>query len=158
MRRRTAFFLLLVLVALAGCSPARDLYGTAAPGYVGDAAARVAAADWSRTETVDVALSEYAFTPAELTFRAGTAYRLRLRNTGTATHFFVSDGFFKAIAVRRLKTAGGEVKATYLRSIVLPPGAVKELTFVAVRPGTYRLECTAPFHAAFGMVGRLRVR
>ena len=35
--------------------------------------------------------------PAALSFRRGTPYQLRLRNTGAQDHTFVSAGFFQAI-------------------------------------------------------------
>lgn len=45
----------------------------------------------------------------------------------------------------------------YLESIAVPPGAVGELSFVPVREAVYEPKCTAPFHAAFGMTGEIRI-
>ncbi len=148
----------LAVVGVGGCAGAIDLFGDPKAGYVGDAAGRVASADWSRAETLTVALSEYAFSPSALTFRAGAPYRLRIENGGKSTHFFVSDGFFKAIAAAKLITPSGETARPYLKSIALAPGEVKDLHFVPVRPGTYALECMAPFHAGFGMRGEIQIR
>ena len=144
-------------LGLAGCAGGEDVFGEPGAGYVEDMAAPVAAADWSQAETITVALAEYEFAPAALSFRRGVPYRLRIENSGGATHFFASEGFFKAIAAQRLKTPEGEIDMPYLRSIAVAPGAVKELFFVPVKKGQYDLECTAPLHSLFGMVGGIQV-
>ncbi len=148
----------LAMAGIGGCAGADDLFGDPKAGYVGNAGARVASADWSRAETLTVVLSEYAFSPGTLTFRAGAPYRLRIKNGGNSTHFCVSEGFFKAIAARKLVTPSAETEQPYLKSIALKPGEAKDLHFVPVRPGAYALECTAPFHAGFGMRGEITIR
>ena len=157
MKRVNIIAIAAVLLGLAGCAGGEDVFGEPGAGYVEDMAARVAAADWPAAETITVALAEYEFTPATLSFRPGVAYRLRLENRGDSTHFFASEGFFKAIAAQRLKTSQGEIDMPYLRSIAVPPGATKELFFVPVKQGEYELECTAPLHGLFGMVGSIQV-
>ncbi len=148
----------LAVVGIGGCADARDVFGDPGAGYVGDVRERVASAEWSRAETLTVVLSEFAFSPGTLTFRAGTPYRLRIENGGDSTHFFVSDGFFKAIAPGRLITRSGETAQPNLKSIALAPGEAKDLEFVPVRTGAYELECTAPLHATFGMHGTILIR
>ena len=148
----------LAVVGVGGCAGAQDVFGDPGAGYVEDVRERVASAEWSRAETLTVVLSEYAFSPVTLTFRAGTPYRLRIENGGDSTHFFVSDGFFKAIAPGRLITRSGETAQPTLKSIALAPGEAKDLECVPVRTGAYELECTAPFHAAFGMHGTILIR
>ena len=147
-----------VMLGLAGCAGDEDVFGKPGAGYVEDMAAPVAAADWSQAETITVALAEYEFAPATLSLRQGIPYRLRLENRGDATHFFASGGFFKAIATQRLKTPRGEIDTPYLRSIAVAPGGAKELFFVPMKKGDYDLECTAPLHSLFGMVGTIQVR
>ncbi len=80
-----------IAAAVLGACAARDVVlEEPQPGYVEDAAARVAAVDWSRAESVEVRLTEYAFGPRNLTFRSGKPYRLRIENVGTGSHTFVS--------------------------------------------------------------------
>ncbi len=148
----------LAVVGVGGCAGAQDVFGDPGAGYVVDARERVASAAWPRAETLTVVLSEYAFSPGTLAFRAGTPYRLRIKNGGGSTHFFVSDGFFKAIAPGTFITRSGETAQPYLKSIALAPGEVKDLEFVPVGTGVYELECTAPLHAAFGMHGTILIR
>ncbi len=149
---------MLAAAALAGCAARDAIFETPPAGYVADAAARTAGVDWSRAETVAVTLSEYAFAPAEIAFEAGKPYRLRIENAGATTHTFVSEGFFQAIAAARLTNGDAAVSTPYVKTIAVAPGTVRELDFVAVRSGVFRLECTVPGHALFGMTGAIAVR
>ncbi|MGB8276109.1 MAG: plastocyanin/azurin family copper-binding protein [Alphaproteobacteria bacterium] len=142
---------------LSGCVSATDVFGDARQGYLNPA--RAADADFARAETVPVTLSEYAFAPAALSVKAGRPYVLRLENKGTKAHFFSSVPFFKAIAVRSLSghAGQGEIAAPYLKTIGLAAGETRELAFVPLAKGTYDFECTAPFHADFGMTGTVTI-
>jgi uncharacterized cupredoxin-like copper-binding protein len=151
----TAFVSATVLGGCAG--ERRDRLSQDPIGYVADPAAVTRDAPWGEAATVDVVLSEFAFAPSELAFEAGKPYRLKLRNEGRATHYFVSEDFFKSIAVRQLVTADGVVEDAHLESIVLPPGTDKALAFVPMRTGTFELVCTAPLHDLFGMTGTIRI-
>jgi len=148
----------VALTALAACAGGDVVRNTPPEGYLQDAPARVAAVDWSTAQTVEVALSEYAFTPAVLTFEAGKPYRLLLRNDGSSAHTFASMGFFQAIAAQKLVSGAGEETLPYIESIEVPSGGSKELYFVAARAGSFPLECSVFLHDAFGMTGEITVR
>lgn len=147
----------LMMLLLAACAAATDVYDESGVGYVTDRAAELASIDWAKAKSESVTLSDYAFTPDHLTFRQGTPYRLTIENHGDFDHSFTAEGFFKAIAIDRLETAAGTVKQPYLKTVVVPPGASKELYFVAVKAGNYALECSMPLHAAFGMTGTIEI-
>lgn len=153
-----AILIVLGLSGMSACAPGEVLLTEPPPGYVKDAPARVAAAEWSKAETLTVALSEYRFTPQELVFRKGAPYRLRIENRGDGTHTFDAEGFFGAIAVQKLRAGGSETALPYVKNIVVARGQAKDLYFVAVTPGTYDLECSVPFHDTFGMTGRIVIR
>jgi uncharacterized cupredoxin-like copper-binding protein len=148
----------LALAALTACASGDVVRQTPPEGYLQDAPARVAAANWSTAETVEVVLTEYAFAPAALTFEAGKPYRLLLRNAGSSTHTFTAPGFFQAIAVQKLVSADGEQALPYVENIEVPAGGSKELTFLAVRAGSYPLACSVFLHDAFGMTGDITIR
>lgn len=147
-----------LIVALAACSTGDVVLDTPAADYVEDARARVAEADWSRTETVTLTLSEFQFDPANLAFTAGQPYRLVLRNIGDGRHTFVSDGFFKSIAVRQLGSPDITISNPVLKVVEIPPQAEKTLEFVPVTPGAYHLECSVFLHETFGMAGQIAIR
>lgn len=146
------------LALLAGCAGGDVFQEKPPPGYVTDVAQRTAGVDWADAEAVVVTLSEFRFAPAQVVFRQGVPYRLSLRNTGQRSHTFVSEGFFKAIAAGRLVSSGTVTTQPYVVSIEVPTGAVKELYFVAVRKGTYDLQCTVFLHETFGMEGTITIR
>lgn len=148
----------IALSALTACASGDVVHKAAPEGYLQDVSARVAAADWSKAQTVEVTLSDYAFTPGALTFEAGKPYRLLLRNQGSSTHTFTSLGFFQAIAAQKLVSATGEDALPYIEKIEVPSGGSKELTFVPVRAGSYPLECSVFLHDAFGMTGDITIR
>ncbi len=153
-----AILIALVLSGVTACAPGEVLLTEPPQGYVVDAKARVAAAKWSQTETVTVALSEFRFRPQELDFRTGTPYRLRIENRGNFTHTFDAEGFFKAIAVQKVRSGGSETALPYVKNLVVARGEATDLYFVAVTPGTYDLECSVPLHDVFGMTGRIVIR
>ncbi len=144
-------------LALAACAGPEIAPPSIRAGYIQDAAARIKAADWSKVKTVEVGLDEFSFAPATLSFRAGQPVRLRLKNTGGFMHYFYAPAFFKAVAVQKVTLAKGESTTPYLLAIKLAPGEQKDLYFVPVKKGTYRLECTVFGHASLGMTGRIRI-
>ena len=73
-------------------------------------------------------------------------------------HYFVSEGFLKAIATRKVQSnADGEIKAPYFTALEVFPGRSLDLYFIPVRKGTYPLRCTIEGHAEEGMVGEIRI-
>ena len=153
-----AILLALVLSGMSACAPGEVLLGEPPQGYVEDAKARVAAAKWSKAQTVTVALSEFRFRPQELDFRTGVPYRLRIENRGQLSHTFAAAEFFGAIAVQKVSSGGSETALPYIESIVVARGEETELYFVAVAPGTYELGCSQPLHDVFGMTGTIVIR
>jgi uncharacterized cupredoxin-like copper-binding protein len=108
------------------------------------------AADWSKAKTVNVTMVEYAFKPADLTFKQGVAYRLHFDNKGKETHEFTAADFFKAIEMRDTKPLNADQT-----EIVVQPGQKKDLYFVAKRAGSYDLRCSD--HDWAGMVGHITI-
>ena len=108
------------------------------------------AADWSKARKVTVVAVEYAFKPADLTFHAGTAYRLHLENKGKETHEFTAPDFFKAADMRNPDMTGAD-----RTEIVLQPGDKKDFSFVPKQAGSFDLRCSD--HDWAGMVGHITV-
>jgi len=108
------------------------------------------AVDWSKAQTVDVKTVEYAFEPKSLTFHQGVVYRLHVVNSGKEMHEFTAPEFFRAIRIRNPKVLNADHT-----EIVLPPGAQKDLFFVATKPGSFELNCSD--HDWAGMVGDITI-
>ena len=152
-----AYSLPMVLLLLLSACTAKDTLAAGSSGYIANAEQRVAAVDWSKAETVNVALSEYEFSPSSLNFQEGHSYKLHLANPGGEVHDFASKPFFQAIAAARLVASDKTIPLPHLERIAVRPGEAKDLYFVAIRPGFYPFKCTEPLHAAFGMTGTARI-
>jgi len=148
-----AFVLTLVAIVLSGCGHHHHHAM-----YVRDAAERVKGADWSKMETTTVTMTDFAFNPTSLSFRQGIPYKLVIKNEGSQKHYFTAEGFFRAIATRKLQSnSDGEVKAPYFSAIEVYPGRSLDLYFIAVKTGSYPLVCTIEGHAGLGMKGEIRI-
>jgi len=118
----------------------------------------LAAADWSRMETVTVTFSEYAFSPSPVVFREGVPTKLVLRNAGKEHHYFVSEGFFNNVATRNVQSSDGEVKAPRFTAVEVYAGKTMEWFLIPMKKGTFDLLCTVKGHAAHGMKGTIEVK
>jgi uncharacterized cupredoxin-like copper-binding protein len=118
----------------------------------------LAAADWSRMETVTVTLSEYVFSPSPVVFKEGVPTKLVLRNAGKEHHYFVSEQFFRNVATRKVQSSDGEVKAPYFTAVEVYAGKTMEWFLVPMKKGTFDLLCTVKGHAEHGMKGTIEVR
>ena len=104
-----------------------------------------------RAQPVDIVLSDFAFTPANLRLHQGQTYRLRFVNRGTGGHNFSAPEFFAAARISpadAATVAGGrvEVGRGEARTVRLIPAT-----------GSYRVTCTHFLHASFGMTGSITV-
>ncbi len=131
------------MLALVGCAS-----HPAAPDRMQPAAASI---DWGAAKTITVKLTDFRFTPSDLTFAAAQPVKLLLVNDGSGVHDFSSPAFFTAAALRQGSTApaGGKVSVAKGQSaqIDLVPGA----------PGKYPLTCTEFLHDMLGMTGTITV-
>jgi uncharacterized cupredoxin-like copper-binding protein len=104
-------------------------------------------------QEVDVALSNFAFTPDALTLKAGTAYRLHLVNDGTSGHNFSAKDFFAAASV-----APADASKVKDGAIEVPKKSSVDVTVTPSRAGSYELTCTHFMHTMFGMKGQITVQ
>lgn len=113
-------------------------------------AAHAADVDWAAAQVVTVQLIDDKFVPDRLSFKQGSAYRLRLQNQGKEVHEFTAAGFIKTLEI-----GNREVLEEGEREVLVKPGQEKELLFVPRTPGRYQLDCAD--HDWDGMVGEITV-
>jgi len=102
-------------------------------------------------QRIDVALSNFKFTPSTITLKHGQAYVLHLTSSGG--HAFAAKAFFDAATMRkaeRAKAPGGKIGLDSDNSV--------EVHFIAPKAGTYKITCTHFLHTSFGMTGSFVVR
>lgn len=142
----------LLVAGLAAASTVTANAGTPDP------AKALAGANWAAADTVTVTMSEYAFSPATVTLRAGAPTRLVIRNGGKAHHYFVAEEFFRKIATRKIQSSDGEVKAPRFSAVEVYAGKSIDWYLVPLEAGEFDLVCTVPGHAGRGMKGKIVVR
>jgi uncharacterized cupredoxin-like copper-binding protein len=129
--------------------------------YMTNSADIVKAANWDEMETVKMELVEHEFDPKHLKLKANKPYRLIIKNTGEADHYYTATEFFKSVAWRKVMSSrphGGEIKAPYFTAIeVFKKTGSVELFFVPVKKGTYEVVCTIDDHKEKGMTGSITV-
>jgi uncharacterized cupredoxin-like copper-binding protein len=130
---------LLMMSALAACSARHP--ATISPAVVPVGSGGV----------VIVHLSNFAFDPSLIRFRAGVPVRLRLVNDSDGGHDFSAPAFFAASSF-----APG-VPAPPNGTVQVAPHQSVELDLVPREPGTYDLECTHFLHSLFGMTGTIEI-
>jgi uncharacterized cupredoxin-like copper-binding protein len=142
-RSFTALALLTSLLTLGACASHQ-----AAPDHLQPAAASI---DWGAAKTMTVKLTDFDFTPSDLTFEAAQPVKLVLANDGSGVHDFSSPAFFAAASLRQgsMAPAGGKVSVA--------KGQSAEIDLVPGAPAKYPLTCTEFLHDMLGMTGTITV-
>ena len=109
---------------------------------------------------VRIELSEYAFSPSQVTLKAGRAVRLKVVNTGRATHMFASA--YLGSQDLEIEEADIEVDAPKgIKYVKLQPGKSAEIKFTPAQKGTFDFSCDVRTggrtHRDRGMKGQLVV-
>ena len=109
---------------------------------------------------VRIELSEYAFTPAQVTLKAGRPVTLNVVNTGRATHMFASP--YLSSQDLEIEGADMEVDAPNgVKYVKLQPGKSAEIKFTPTQKGTFDFSCDVKSggrsHRDRGMTGQLAV-
>jgi uncharacterized cupredoxin-like copper-binding protein len=105
------------------------------------------------TQQIDVALTNFAFTPDALTLKLGTPYRLHLVNSGSSNHNFAAADFFATVTV-----ASPDASKVQDGAIEVPKNTTVDVTVTPTKAGTYDLTCSHFMHTTFGMKGQIVVQ
>jgi plastocyanin len=102
---------------------------------------------------IAITLTDYAFSPATLDLKAGTAYQLHFVNNGSKGHNFSAPDFFAASQI-----APEDIAKVKNGTIELAKGQAADITVTPGRIGTYELVCTHFMHKMMGMHGEITVQ
>lgn len=129
-----------------------------------------------KEQKVTITLTEFKFTPAKVTLRAGVPAEIVLVNKGKVEHEFmvydvpkgkVSDWdeyimdttYFKDIGEVEGEFGGiGAVAGTRIFEVEVKPGRRAELKFTPKKTGTFEIGCHVEGHYEGGMKGTLVVK
>jgi uncharacterized cupredoxin-like copper-binding protein len=118
----------------------------------------ISKADWSKGQTVNIALSSYAFTPQAFTLKQNQPYLLHLSNTSDDTHTFSSDTLFSAAAVKKVVRGTTETASISTNGVSLAPNESADIYVVPVKAGTYHIYCDEFMHDSMGMHGDVTIQ
>jgi uncharacterized cupredoxin-like copper-binding protein len=102
----------------------------------------------AHAKSVTVRMTEYMFSPDHLTFQRGVLYRLHLANQGKEIHEFTAPEFIAAIDLKNPSALGA-----YTNQFAVDPGQTKDVFFIPLKPGRYKLVCAD--HDWAGMIGEI---
>ncbi len=105
------------------------------------------------SKRIDIALSNFKFTPSIVTLVHGQAYTLHITDTADGSHDLVAKSFFAAASV-----APEDRKLISKGAISLDGGETIDVHLVAPGPGTYEMHCSHFMHSTFGMTGKIVVQ
>ena len=128
------------------------LAATGQQAWAQSAQGEVQASAQSGAEPINISLSDYAFAPAALNLKAGTAYHLHFTNAGSKDHDFTAREFFAASQVApedqaKIKRGTVEIEKGKEVDVTVTPGA-----------GNYKVSCTHFMHSTMGMHGTITVQ
>lgn len=113
----------------------------------------MASAQAAAPELVSVELSNFKFSPTDLTLQHGRSYRLHLVNDAGGAHDFTAPEFFAASAIApadRGAVVDGKVKLAGHQTV--------DVTLTPEKAGSYELHCSHFMHSGFGMKGQITVQ
>ena len=104
--------------------------------------------DWSKSTTVTVSLSDFAFDPGHLVLQHGVPVRLHFANTSKSGHDFHAPAFFKAVTI-----APEDQSLVKDGAVDVAAGTSVDLRIVPQTAGKYEVDCSHFMHAMMGMTG-----
>jgi uncharacterized cupredoxin-like copper-binding protein len=109
---------------------------------------------------VRIEMSEYAFTPAQVTLKAGKPVTLNVVNVGRATHMFTTA----YLASQDLEVEGADMEVDApkgVKYVKVQPGKSAEIKFTPMQKGMFDFSCDVKSggrsHRDRGMKGQLIV-
>lgn len=106
------------------------------------------------SNTIDVTMTDFAFTPTEFSIQAGDEITVNATNNGAVLHEFV---IFK-LGQTAGEMFGDEDEENIFWEVEVEPGQSTTIVFTApTEPGEYYITCGIEGHLEAGMVGKLIV-
>ncbi len=155
MKNKNIITATLALIALAAVTPLANA-------HEGHAHTRFAAGEPGDAKkparTIEVEMSEMAFSPSRIEVKRGEQIRFVIRNAGTEDHEFLL-----ATTEENLKHAEVMKKHPHMEhddpnGVRLAPKKTAEILWKFTKAGTFEYSCLIPDHRDYGMIGRITVK
>ena len=109
------------------------------------------------SRTIEVEMSEMAYTPSRIEVKRGEQIRFVIRNAGQEDHEFLL-----ATTEENLKHAEEMKKHPHMEhddpnGVRLAPAKSAEIVWKFTKAGTFEYSCLIPDHRDYGMIGQIQV-
>jgi uncharacterized cupredoxin-like copper-binding protein len=110
------------------------------------------------SRTIEVEMSEMAYTPSRIEVKRGEQIRFVIHNAGKEDHEFLL-----ATTGENLKHAEDMKKHPHMEhddpnGVRLSPAKSAEILWKFTKAGTFEYSCLIPDHRDYGMIGRIQVK
>ena len=110
------------------------------------------------SRTIEVTMSEMAFTPSRIEVKRGEQIRFVIRNAGTEDHEFLvastEDNLKHAEAMKK----NPKMEHDDPNGVRLAPKKSAEILWKFTKAGTFEYSCLIPDHREYGMTGHITVK
>lgn len=110
------------------------------------------------SRTVEMEMTEMAFTPDKLAIRRGEQIRFVIRNAGKENHEFLLATTAENLKHAEVMKKHPEMEHDDPNGVRVAPGKSAEILWHFTRRGTFEYSCLIPNHRDYGMVGRVTVK
>ncbi|WFU39654.1 cupredoxin family protein [Bradyrhizobium sp. CB82] len=107
---------------------------------------------------IEIALSEMAYEPSNITVRRGEQIRFVLRNVGREDHEFLLATPKENLAHAEVMKKHPHMEHDDPNGVRLAPGKTTEIVWKFTKAGTFEFSCLIPDHRDYGMVGHVTVK
>jgi uncharacterized cupredoxin-like copper-binding protein len=141
----------LVALASAAALPARGHEQHAHGGY----AAGEPGNPKQPSRTVEIEMTEMAFTPYRIEVKRGEQIRFVIRNAGTEDHEFLLASTEENLKHAEVMKKHPHMEHDEPNGVRLAPKKTAEIVWKFTKPGTFEFACLIPDHRDYGMTGRV---
>ena len=110
------------------------------------------------SRTIEVTMSEMAFSPSRIEVKRGEQIRFIVRNAGTEDHEFLLATTEDNLKHAEVMKKNPKMEHDDPNGVRLAPKKTAEILWKFTKAGTFEYACLIPDHRDYGMTGRVTVK
>jgi uncharacterized cupredoxin-like copper-binding protein len=110
------------------------------------------------SRTIEVEMSEMAFTPDKIAVKRGEQVKLVIRNVGKEDHEFLLATTAENLRHAEVMKKHPEMEHDDPNGVRVAPNKSAEILWRFTKPGTFEYSCLIPNHREYGMIGTVIVK
>ncbi len=108
--------------------------------------------------TIEITMSEMAFSPSRIEVKRGEQIRFIVRNAGTEDHEFLIATTEDNLKHAEVMKKNPKMEHDDPNGVRLAPKKTAEILWKFTKAGTFEYACLIPDHRDYGMTGRVTVK